>query len=280
VEQVKGLCQARLDVKQTGLDVIVADGHYGNHQFFGPLKELPCAALTRLYRNRVLYGEPGAYSGRGRPRVHGARFAFKEPDTWPEPDEQEKFEHERWGTVQLRRWNKLHAKQDAKTSFDVILAEVHLERDKPPAPLWLGYQPDQTTAVAPDVVQIWSWFDYRWSIEPSIRFRKQKLYWSLPRFQETDQCDRWTNLVDVAYWQVFQARQIVQDQPLPWQKAQSVLTPGRVLRGLGAIFAQIGTPAQAPQTRGKSPGWPKGRSRPRPEWYKPTKRGRKKRKTA
>lgn len=276
IAQIKALCQTRLGLKQRGLDVIVADGHYGNHHFFGPLKGLPCAVLARLYRNRVLYGAPGAYRGRGRPRVHGARFAFKEPDTWPEPDEQETFEHERWGTVRLRRWHNLHAKQDTKTSFDVILAEVHLERDKPPAPLWLGYLPDQPQAIAPDVVQIWSWFDYRWPIEPSIRFRKQKLYWTLPRFQDSDQCDRWTHLVDVAYWQVFQARQIVQVQPLPWQKTQSVLTPGRVLRAMGAIFAQIGSPAQPPQTRGKSPGWPKGRSRPRPMRYKPVKRGRKK----
>ena len=275
VAQVKALCQTRLALKQAELDVIVADGHYGNHRFFGPLQELPCAVLARLYRNRVLYGTPGAYRGRGRPRVHGARFAFKEPETWPEPDQQEKFEHKRWGIVRLRRWNNLHAKQDAKTSFDVILAEVHLERDKRPAPLWLGYLPDQTQVIEPDLVQIWAWFDYRWPIEPSIRFRKQKLYWTLPRFQDSDQCDRWTHLVEVAYWQVFQARQLVQEQPLPWQKTQSVLTPGRVLRGLGAIFAKISTPAQPPQTRGKSPGWPKGRSRPRPKRYKPTKRGRK-----
>jgi hypothetical protein len=57
------------------------------------------------------------------------------------------------------------------------------------------------------------------------------------------------------------------------------LTPGRVLRGMGGIFVQISTPTQPPQTRGKSSGWPKGRARPRPKRYKPTKRGRKKRKT-
>ena len=280
VEQVKALCQARLGLKDRGLDVIVADGHYGNHHFFGPLKEEAVAVLSRLYRNRVLYGEAGAYSGRGRPRVHGARFVFKEPETWPEPDEEKKFEDEHWGAVRLRRWNTLHAKQDATTSFDVIVAEVHLEREQPPAPLWLGYLPDQSNPIAPDVVQVWSWFDYRWPIEPSIRFRKQKLFWSLPRFQDSDQCDRWTHLVDIAYWQVFQARQIVQDQPLPWHKAQSILTPGRVLRGMGGIFVQISTPTQPPQPRGKSPGWPKGHPRPRPKRYKPTKRGRKRRKTA
>lgn len=280
VTQVTALCQARQGLKQAGLDVIVADGHYGNHRFLGPLQALAVAVLARLYRNRVLYGEPGPYQGRGRPRVHGARFAFKEAESWPEPDEQVTFEHERWGTVQLRRWNSFHAKQDPQTCFDVILAEVHLERDTPPAPLWLGYLPDPTTALKPDVRQIWSWFDYRWPIEPSIRFRKQQLNWTLPRFQDSDQCDRWTRLVELAYWQVFQARQIVQDQPLPWQKAQPVLTPTRVLRGLGAIFAQLGTPAQPPQPRGKSPGWPQGRPRPRPKRYKPIKRGRKKPKPA
>ncbi|MBE7549478.1 MAG: hypothetical protein HS126_00170 [Anaerolineales bacterium] len=35
--QVKQLCQARPDRTQQGLDVIVTDGHYGNHHFWaGP----------------------------------------------------------------------------------------------------------------------------------------------------------------------------------------------------------------------------------------------------
>jgi hypothetical protein len=32
---------------------------------------------------------------------------------------------------------------------------------------------------------------------------------------------------------------------------------------MGAIFAVIGTPAQPPKTREKSPGWPTGQPRPR-----------------
>jgi hypothetical protein len=253
------------------MDVIVADGHYGNHLFFGPLQAEDCATLARMRRDRVLYGDPGSYPGRGRPAVHGQRFAFKEPDTWPPPAEQVEFEHERWGQVRLRRWNKLHAKPDAQTHFDVILAEVHLERDKPPDPLWLGYLEGHT---AYPLQEVWSWFDYRWPIEPSIRFRKQYLAWTLPYFQDSEACDRWTALVDLGYWQVFLARQLVSDQPLPWQKAQTILTPGRVLRRLATIFAQLGTPAHPPQMRGKSPGWPKGRPRTRPNRYKVTKRGK------
>ena len=62
-------------------------------------------------------------------------------------------------------------------------------------------------------------------------------------------------------WQLWLARELVSDRPLPWQKPQTALTPGRVAQSMAAIFTQIGTPAQAPKPRGKSPGWTKGQLR-------------------
>jgi hypothetical protein len=72
-------------------------------------------------------------------------------------------------------------------------------------------------------------------------------------------------------WQLWLAREIVQDNPLPWQKPlpQSSLTPGRVAQAFGTILAAIGTPACFPKTRGKSPGWPKGKKRT-PKIHYPT----------
>ena len=272
IEQIKALCQARPDPQHRKLDVIVADGYYGNHRFFAPLTKLDCAGLARLRKDRVLYGPPPVYSGRGRPRVHGHRFAFKETETWLDPDETVEITHPRWGQVRLRRWNKLHTKQDARTEFSVILAEVHREREKPPEPLWLGYVPGHTDH---PLETVWQWFDYRWPIEPSIRFRKQALSWTLPRFQQSETCDRWTALVDLAFWQLFLARTSVPDKPLPWQKPQDRLTPYRVKQAWGAIFGQVGTPTAPPQTRGKSPGWTAGRQRSRPKRFKPVKRRKK-----
>ena len=81
---------AVLRKSQTALIIYLksrADGKYGNHSFLGPLKEEPCGVLARMRCDRVLYQDPGEYSGRGRPRVHGDRFAFKEPETWREPQE-------------------------------------------------------------------------------------------------------------------------------------------------------------------------------------------------
>jgi len=281
VKQVKQLCRLRQEEMKEGLRLIVGDGKYGTHRFLGPLKDEPCGALVRLRRDRVLYGEPGPYSGMGRPRVHGDRFAFKEPETWGEPDAEVRLEHERWGQVHLRRWDHKHARQDAATPFSVILAETHLERDKPSDPFWLGYQPPPHQEPQDQRLEnLWQWFEWRWPVEPSIRFRKQYLHWTLPRFQEPERCDRWTMLVNIAQWELLLARDVVRDCPLPWQPAQEQLTPERTLQSLGATFREIGTPAAAPQTRGKSPGWPRGRPRTRPKRRPVVKKGKKKPKSA
>ena len=273
VEQVKRLCHHRQKEMSQRLHIIAADGKYGNHRFLGPLKDDPCATIVRLRRDRVLYGPPGLYNGKGRPRVHGDRFAFKEPETWGEPAETVELEDERWGKVRLRRWDYVHARQDADTPFSVILAETHLERDRPGKPFWLAYQPPPEQAPGDqEVSDLWYWYQHRWPVEPSIRFRKQYLHWTLPRFQKPERCDRWTMLVSLAQWQLFLARDLVKDQPLPWQPAQDKLTPERVLQSLGGLFRQIDTPAAPPKTRGKSPGWPEGRQRTRPTRHKVVKK--------
>lgn len=253
----------------------MADGSYGNHHFLRPLRDQPCGVLVRLRRDRVLYRQPPPYSGRGRPRLHGERFAFKEPHTWGEPDQRFQFQDPAWGEVDIRSFSGLHDRKAPDASFTVLRIGVHLEKERPPDALWLGWQGPSFPA---DV--LWRYYQWRWPIEPSIRWRKQQLHWTLPQFQSAQACDRWTTLVSLAQWTLYLARAVVEDRPLPWQKAQAKLTPGRVQQGLGAIFTQIGTPARPSQTRGKSPGWVKGRVRPRPKLYEVVKKGPEKAKSA
>jgi len=103
-------------------------------------------------------GPSPAYSGRGRPPVHGKRFAFKEVETWGEPDEQEQFEDTYHGQVDLQAWHQLHAKQDANTPFTVIRAQIHQERTakKRPRAIWLAYIGPELT-----IRQVWECFDHR-----------------------------------------------------------------------------------------------------------------------
>jgi len=264
--QVKRLCTARAGLIEL-LDIVAGDGKYSRPEFLREVQSLPCGKVARLAKHRVLYGRPDPKPAgiRGRPRKHGARFAFKEPETWGEPVEELELEHPKWGQVKLRRWANLHGRSAADVEFDVIQAQVHLERERPPAPLWLLWLPPQTIppTVTLDLETIWRAYDHRWSIEPGNRFRKQTLNWTRPQFQTPEAGDRWTTLVTLAFWQLYLARPLVADCPLPWQPKQIHLTPARVQQGWPHIFLQIGQPTRPPQTRGNSPGWPKGKQRRR-----------------
>jgi hypothetical protein len=279
VQQVKRLGQARQSFPEV-LDIVAADAKYGNHKFFRPLKGQRCGLIAAMRSDRVLYRSPTPeeQSPRGRKRKHGQRFAFKEPETWGEPDEFIHLEDERWGTVELHRWNGLHERPSADTPIDVIQARVHLEKAKPPKPFWMGWQ---SPPVIPPHIQVtapllWRAYQQRWPIEPGIRFRKQNLMWTVPRFQTLEANDGWSVVVSLAMWTLYLAREVVADQPLPWQTSQIELTPARVQRGMGELFCKIGTPARSPQTRGKSLGWPKGKVRCRRQRYPVVKKGPKK----
>ena len=81
-------------------------------------------------------------------------------------------------------------------------------------------------------------------------------------------------------WQLWFARVACIDFPLPWQSTHDKLSPGRVAQAFPLILATIGTPAQPPKTRGKSPGRAQGHQPPqRPRYPTVKKHASKKPKT-
>jgi hypothetical protein len=140
-EQIKDLAEAR-QACHTALDIVAADAKYGNSGFLRSVRDERCGVVVRLRRDRVLYHAPGPRrkGQKGRPRLHGIRFAFKERDTWGTAAETILLEDPDWGQVKLERWNNLHEHKGADVPYDVVRASVHLERDKPPASIWLAWQ--------------------------------------------------------------------------------------------------------------------------------------------
>ncbi len=259
VAQVQTLAAARPATAPPWM--VVADGGYGNSTFLAPLAACGIGVRVRLRRDRVLYGPPPPYAGRGRPAVHGVRLAFRDPASGPPPSADLTVADARWGQVRVRYWADQHDRKAATTPFGVVCVATHQERSQPPEPLWLAWQGPAT-----DPVTLWRAYGQRWTIEPSIRFRKTALGWTVPAWQSLAAMDRWTTLVSVAVWQLYLAAPLVGDRPLPWQRAQpAAKTPGRVRAGCGALFVQIGSPARPPQPRGKPPSWPVGRQRTRRE---------------
>jgi hypothetical protein len=274
-EQIQSLAQARADF-QDAVDIVAADGKYGNVGFLRRVKGLRCGVVARLRCDRVLYGPPPAPVAhrKGRHRVHGARFAFKEPETWRIPAEVIELEDPYFGQVRLECWRGLHEKKGADVPYDVIRACVHLERPQPPAALWLAWlAPQPRLPEIPVTVEtIWRAYGCRWSVEPGIQFRKETLGWTQPRFQSEEVGDHWSELISIACWMLFLARSIVADTPLPWQKPQQRLTPRRVQQSLPPIFELIGSPARPPKVRGKASGWPPGRPRTPKQRFKVVKK--------
>ena len=251
VKQIEALIEHRREA----FDVIVADAHYGREGFLGAVKHLRCGILTRLRANRVLYGRPGPYAGRGRRRVHGARFAFRDPATWPAPAQLVRFDDARFGRVELRLWEGLHGRRAASTEFSVVRCQIHLDRAKPPKAMWLAWLGPRWP-----VDELWCYYQRRVLLEQAIRFRKQDLLWMRPQV-DAEASLVWTQLVSLAQWMLLLARELVTDRPLPWQPRQVRLTPGRVRQSLGSVFVHLGTPARGVKRRGKAPGWPVGRRR-------------------
>jgi hypothetical protein len=107
-------------------------------------------------------------------------------------------------------------------------------------------------------------YQRRFSHEHTYRFLKQDLLWTRVRVRTPEQFERSRLIVATAQNQLVLARELSQALYRPWERRRERVTPRQVRRVMPAILPQVGTRAQVPKPRGKSPGWPKGRPRRRP----------------
>jgi hypothetical protein len=81
------------------------------------------------------------------------------------------------------------------------------------------------------------------------RFAKQRLHWTLPSLGTAKQCERWSDLMPLMTWQLWLAKDLVEECHLPWQSQAKSLTPGRVAQSVLPLLIEMGTPATSPKTR-------------------------------
>jgi hypothetical protein len=270
VEQITTLVAQR--PRSAAMPLFVFDAGYDSAHLTQALADTPVAILVRLRADRCFYADPPPATPSpqgGRPRIHGAKFACKDPASWPVPTAEQCTEDAQYGTVRVRAWAGLHPKQQnharrgtRKTRpivrGTVVLIEVSRLPARPYQPhlLWLWW----AGAGTPDLDVVWRAYVRRFDLEHTLRFCKQTLGWTTPRVRHPEQADRWTWLIVAAYTQLRLARPWVADRRLPWERPldPDKLTPCRVRRALSALLPIIGTPACAPKPCGRSPGRPKG----------------------
>jgi len=269
-EQVRDLVR-RLSTGAAPL--FVFDAGYDPVRLQRGLRGCHVQILVRLHSGRVFYADPLTPERRpvGRPFVHGKKFDLKDPQTWHEPSAEHRSEDAGYGKVRVRAWSGLHPKtrragerygseSAAVVRGTVVLVEVERlprgERRRRPKALWLWWDGEG----APDLDLLWRAYCRRFDVEHFVKFLKGALGWTSPRVRHPEQADRWTWLVLAAYAQLVLARRIVADRRLPWERPLPAgsLTPTRVLRSFASLLPVLGTPAEAPKPRGRSPGRPKG----------------------
>jgi hypothetical protein len=90
--------------------------------------------VLRLRSNRVLYGPPPAYAGRGRPRKHGAKFKLNASETWWPPPQQREVEDDTLGHLRLPGWTHVHFYQTAAVPMQAKRTEFTAQGWDPQAP--------------------------------------------------------------------------------------------------------------------------------------------------
>jgi hypothetical protein len=256
--QLKQICQ---HLRQRPLSLW--DSEYGCAKFVEQTADIAADKILRLRPNLCLWQAPPTYSGKGRPKEHGDKFKLSDTTTWTDAIESQEIDDPVWGTIELTRWSQLHFRQSAQIEMELILIQRKGDslKSDPLKPIWLAALLETPLPLE----QYWSLYQKRFAIEHWYRFAKQRLHWTVPHFQSLHSSERWSDLMPLLTWQLWLAREIVEDDPFPWQKPQSSgsLTPGRVAQSMGGVLAVIGTPTSFPKPRGKSLGWPQGQPRSR-----------------
>jgi hypothetical protein len=224
----------------------VFDAGYDSAQLSLDLADAGVVVLVRLRSDRCFYADPPPRlpGSTGRPRRHGAKFAFADPATWPTPTATLHTTDQQYGTVTVHAWAGLHPKQHRHPGHGSgrprpivrgTILRVQVERvparTRPPKVLWLWWAGPEGLQLDLDLA--WRAYTRRFDLEHTVRFAKQTLGWTTPRLRHPEQADRWTWLVLAGYTQLRLARAIAGDQRLPWERPRPTgkLSPYRVRRG-------------------------------------------------
>jgi hypothetical protein len=264
------LKQVRQHLSQPKI-LVVLDSEYGNGSWVNQTGTIEVSKLMRIRSNCCLWSKPDSYSRRGRPKKHDKKFKVNDPTTWWSADETVEVDDPQIGKMRLKKWNSLHFKTSPSHDMSLIQVErLNLKNSQSkPRSLWLVWVGEQFL----ELKDIWCQYARRFGVDHWYRFAKQRLHWTLPSLSTSQQCERWSDLMPLMSWQLWLAKDLVEEHHLPWQSRMKSLTPGRVAQSMFSLLVEIGSPTTVPKTRGKSPGWKKGQKRFSRKTYPIAKKG-------
>ena len=229
--QLERLLQDETLPFQKELCVTVADSDYSAVTFVGGVAGYPDhITIARFAGNRTVYRSPPSpetHSGRGHPTWFGAPMSLKDPTTWDEPDDvaQTTFTTRKGRnyTVQIEGWHDMlmRGKRGLPMhTFPFTLVRVRVLNDQGEAvfcrPLWLIVVGQRRAELT--LCDIWEAYCQRYDMEHFFRFGKQRLLLDAYQTPETAHEENWWTLVQLAYLQLWLAREEAMSLPRPWER--------------------------------------------------------------
>lgn len=144
------------------------DSEYGCAPFVVKTADIKADKLIRLRSNLCLWGSPPPYSGRGRPRVHGAKFKLSDTETWTTPVQIIEQNDTKLGRVRISIWHDLHFRAAATHPMSLLLVE-RLKDDgslRVAKPLWLAWVGEKM----PSCTEVWKLYLRRFAVDHWYRF--------------------------------------------------------------------------------------------------------------
>jgi hypothetical protein len=187
VWQLKQVCK-HLAVRP----ISVWDSEYGCAPFLLKTASIPADILVRLRSNLCLWGEPGAYSGKGCPRKHGDKFKLNEPTTWGQAASVFEVDDPKLKRVRVSLWKNLHFRKAVTRPMSLLRVERLDEQGNQRVlkPLWLAWVGEEM----PPLEEVWRLYLRRFTIDHWYRFLKQRLHWTVPKLSTPKQSERWSDL--------------------------------------------------------------------------------------
>lgn len=238
--------------------IIIGDRWYACAPFLTRLSDVEAANLLRVKQNRVFYRPaPARLPGQlGASRKDGERFQCQDESSHGAPDATWEGLDATGARLEVRCWTHLHLRQARTVEVSLIQIIRHGASGKARDPriswfVWKGERAAPLAEISPT-------YRLRYSQEHGYRFDKQELLWDVPRLSSPHRTQRWTHIVACAHNLLVLARPLVQGCYRPWETRSAVPTLAQVRRAMPTLLHQLGTPARAPQLRGKAPGRAKG----------------------
>lgn len=201
--------------------------------------------VARLRSDRVFYAPAGTRQGpsTGRGPRHGSKLVLRDPATHPAPERTATHVLERYGTVQVVAFSRMHQRIDTRGGcrdelgrppiIEGTVVGLNVERlsgGQAPKPMWLWASkpvPDD----GGEVDHWWSMYLSRFDMEQTFRFLEQHLGWVRPKLRDPRAGETWTWIAVAAYTLLRLVRPLAVECRLPWQSAPpdpAGLSPARV----------------------------------------------------